>query len=458
MDSSPFSFPATDHVEPAARRTEPTRVRWKVIALLTSITSLTYLDRLNLGIAGKFIQDEFSISTPTMGWILSAFVLGYALCQVPGGWLGDKYGPRGVLTLAIVWWSILTAATAIAPRLPLARWFGLAWSFALVRFLIGMGEATALPNANKIISFWVGAGRRGVANSIFLMGVGVGGIVTPPLVAGITQRWGWRASFHVCALVGILIALAWRLYATNRPHEHQGVNALELAIIGQSKNDADTSALPNTRSKRRPPWRKMFSSLSVWGLILSYACEGYPNYIYYTWFFIYLVRVRGLRVTQGSMWAATPFLAVILLAPLGGLCSDRAVARFGKRRGRQYAAWLGMALSAAFLFAGAHTAKNSIAILLLAGALGFNIFATASWWAVCIDLTRNFSGSLSGLMNTCGNLGGWVSPILTAYIASRVGWTQALDFAAVVTLAAGLLWVFINADQNLESERRSQPR
>lgn len=432
----------------------PTHVRWHVLALLTVITSLTYLDRMNLGVAGKFIQDEFSIGTQTMGWILSAFVLGYALCQVPGGWLGDRYGPRDVLTWAIVGWSVFTAVTGLVPRLTATGWFSLGWSFAIVRFLIGMGVATALPNANKMTASWMGSGRRGIANSIFLMGVGVGGIVTPLLVAPIAQRWGWRASFYVCALLGGIVALAWRLYATNQPQEHRGVNTCELEIIRSGGSIASASApvaaMGEDPPKPRPPWRKMLSSSSVWALILSYFCEGYPNYVFYTWFFIYLVRVRGLEVMQASVWAPAPFVAVIVLAPFGGWFSDYAVARFGKRRGRRCSAWLGMACSAALLSIGSHAAHNTVAILLLAGALGFNIFATSTYWATCIDLTRNFSGSLSGLMNTCGNVGGWISPILTAYIATRFGWTRALDLAALVTLGAGALWIFVNAEQDLE--------
>lgn len=427
---------------------KPTVVRWHIVSLIALISALTYVDRLNLSIAGKYIQDEFAFGTETMGWILSAFVLGYALFQVPGGWMGDRFGPRHMLGLAIVWWSVFTAATGIAPRLPLAAWFGLAWSFAIIRFLIGVGEAAAFPNANKIIGYWIGATQRGIASSFFVAGVGAGGTLTPVFIAWIMQQWGWRTSFYLCALLGVGVALGWRFYATSRPEEHPGVNRAELELIHSSQ--PRHSSQPAISFRANPPWRRMLSKASVWGLILSYCCIGYPAYIYYTWFFIYLVRVRGLTVTQGSLWGATPFLAIMLLSPLGGWFSDRAVSKLGRRRGRQSAVWLGVALSAALLWAGSHTSDNTLAILLLAGAAGFNLFATATWWATCNDLTTNFCGSLSGLMNMCGNLGGWLSPIVTARIAARLGWTQALDLAAIVTLAAGLLWFLVHAEQNIE--------
>jgi ACS family glucarate transporter-like MFS transporter len=428
---------------------QPTHVRWHILVLLALIAALTYLDRLNLGIAGKQIQDEFAFSNERMGWILSAFVLGYALFQVPGGWLGDRFGPRAVLTVAIVFWSLCTAATALAPRLPLRDWFGLAWSFAIARFLVGVGEGTAFPNTSRMVGFWMSERERGIGNSLWLVGIGAGGMVTPMFVASLTERWGWRTSFYVCALVGGLVALAWHLYATNHPEEHRRVNAAELALIRSSIAGRDL-AHPSTARHQPIPWGRMLSSGSVWALILSYFCIAYPAYIFYTWFFIYLVRVRGLTVAQGGFWGSTPFIAIALLAPLGGRISDRAVARWGKRRGRQSAVWLGAACSATLLWSGGHSVDNTLAILLLAAAAGFNLFATATWWATCNDLTRSFSGSLSGLMNMCGNLGGWLSPIVTAYIATHLGWTQALDFGAIVTLAAPLLWLWVNAAKEIE--------
>jgi len=430
----------------------PTHVRWRIAALLTLITSLTYIDRLNLSIAGKHIQDEFHFSTQTMGWILSGFVLGYAIFQVPGGWAGDRFGPRRLLTFAMVWWSIFTAVTAIVPQLPAPAGMSLSAAFFIARFLIGVGEAAALPNSNKIVAAWMGQTRRGLGNSIFLMGVGVGGTVSPALIAYLAEHYGWRASFFVCGVLGLVLATAWHLYATNRPEEHPHVNPAELQIIQASRLGGGAASTSSRQAQpSNPPWRRILSSRSVWMLVLSYFCEGYPNYIYYTWFFLYLVRVRGLSVQQGGFWGAAPFLAIVMLAPLGGWLSDRAVSRLGRRRGRQAMIWLGMTASALLLASGAHAANTILAILLLSGAVGFNLFATATWWATCIDLTRNFSGSVSAMMNTCGNLGGWISPILTAYIATRWGWTQALDFAALVTLAAPILWIFVNADEDLEA-------
>lgn len=431
-----------------------THVRWHIIGMLAIISATTYVDRLNLSIAGKYIQDEFAFNTQTMGWILSAFVLGYALFQVPGGWMGDRLGPRRMLTFAIIWWSVFTALTAFAPSLPLAGWFGVAWSFVIIRFLIGMGEAAAFPNSNKVVAYWSGSEKRGAANSVFLTGVGLGGALTPMAIAWIMLHWGWRSSFLLCAGVGVAVAIVWQAYARDHPEDHPLVNAEELKVIYGDKRGSDFLLHKRNNPTKRVPWKTMSKSLSVWALVLSYFFIGYPVYIFYTWFFIYLVQVRGLTVARSGLWGSTPFVAIVLLTPLGGWLSDRAVQRLGIRRGRRGAVWIGALLSAIMLSAGGYIANNVYAILLLAGAAGFNLFAVPTWWATCNDLAPNFSGSLSGLMNMSGNLGGWLSPIATAAIATHFGWNMAFNFAALMTLVAGVLWVFVKADERLEFSRQ----
>jgi ACS family glucarate transporter-like MFS transporter len=424
-----------------------TVVRWQMMGLVTASSILTYLDRLNLSIAGKYIQDEFSISLQTMGWIFSAFLLGYALSQVPGGCLADRLGPRKVLIVAISSWSILTAATAIASRLPLAQWFGVAWSFAVVRFLIGIGEAPAAPSYTKVVANWMGYARRGLGSSFNLLGIGLGGALTPVLVTFFMQHWGWRSAFYCCGLLGILIALAWYALATDRPDQHPRVSQQELERIGR-----DPSKNTYVAMGCGVPWMRIFTNRSIAALVLGYFCQGFPIYFFHTWLFIYLVRVRGFSLAEGGFYGAMPYLAITLASPLGGLFSDFAVRKFGKRLGRRTAVWLGMFSSAILLWKGAHDGNKVAAIMLLAGAAGCNMFASVSFWAACIDLGQEYSGSVSGLMNTFGNLGGWLSPVVTAYMAARFGWTSALTLAALITAASGLSWLLVDPIQAIPSE------
>jgi len=425
----------------------PTHVRWQILVMLSMVMIVTALGRLNLSIAAKFMQDEFKFSAETMGWILGAFAFGYAVFQIPCGWAGDRYGPRLTLTIALLGWGVCTILMSIVSSL---RWdvpLHFAWSLAGIRLLTGAGEAASYPNATKVVAWWTTARERGLGSSLLLGGVGAGGVIAPLLFTGVIARWGWRWSFILTGVLAAGIAMVWYLFSADRPQEHPRVNAAELAILIRSRQAAGE----HTFSLQGTPWRRIFSSSSVWALLLSYFCHGYTPYIYYTWFFIYLTKVRGFPIAKGAFWGTIPFLTMTLMALAGGWFSDKAVLRWGHRRGRQSMACLGMTFSAALLVAGSHVAGPISAVLLLAGAAGFGSFAAPSWWASCIDMAPNYAGSLSGIMNTCANIAGGLSPVVTAHIVTRFGWSQALDFAAAVNVAAALIWFFVKADTNLEA-------
>jgi len=424
----------------------PTSIRWQILAILSLIMVVTAFGRLNLGIAGKSIQEEFHLSTQAMGWIFGAFAFGYALFQIPSGWAADRFGPRRTLTLAILWWATLTIAMNAVPFLALRLSLNLAWTFGVIRFLTGLGEAASYPNANRIVAFWTTKSERGIGTSLLLGGVGAGGVLAPALFAATMQRWGWRSSFLVSGILAVIVAVTWFLFSTNRPEEHAGVNAAELEILTADRR-SDRVAYASTKT----PWRNILFNRSVWGLLISYFFHGYTPFIYFTWFFIYLTRVRGLTIAKGGLWATTPFIAMTILSPIGGWLSDRAVQRYGVKRGRQSTVWIGMTTSALLLWIGSRTGNNTTAILLLAGAAGFSNFAAPSWWASCIDLAPNHSGSLSALMNTCANSAGGIAPVLTGYIATNFGWIRALDFAALMSFTAGIVWIFVDASNNVES-------
>lgn len=428
----------------------PTRVRWTVVALVAFVTGLTYVDRLNLGIVAKNFQEEFNFTPQTMGWILGAFSLGYAWFHVPGGWLADRFGARRVLAGAIIWFSVFTALTTIAPKLPILNLASAAWAFAIVRFLMGVGESAAFPVGNKMMGYWLGPNERGLGTSIFLAGVGVAGIIAPVLITRMAIAYGWRTPFVVLGLIGILAGLACYSYVTDRPEQNPRVNAAELAwIAGHTGTEVKPVQKQVSRAKG-VPWRKVFSSPTIWALMISHFCLVYPLYIFFTWFFIYLVKVRGVTVSKASFWGSAPFVANIIMVPFWGWLSDRAVQKLGKREGRRATAWLGIAGSALLLWSGSHTTNNAAALLQLAIAAGFNFAASAILYTTCTDISTKSSGSISGIMATFGSLGGAASPVVTVLIARKLSWSYALDFAALVTLVSGVAWFFIDADGSIE--------
>jgi ACS family glucarate transporter-like MFS transporter len=433
-------------------RVGPPKGRGRILLLVVIIMAVAALARLDLSIAGKNIQDQFSMSIQTLGFVLGAFFLGYAVFQVPWGYAADRFGPRIVLTAAIVWWSVFTIVLGFAPHLAVG-WLTVAWSLAIVRFLVGVGAAAAAPGVNKIAALWMGEDQRALGTSYMSFGTGIGGICTPLLIVWIMQRWSWQTSFYVCGVIGLVAAVACWRYTTDRPEEPPTISAAKLNFIRPGAGHSANPLLEG-QPRRRTPWKQMLSSRSVWALLLSYAFQNYVFYVYFDWFFFYLVRSRGLSPTKGGIWTSAPYIAITVLALVGGRVSDLAVQKFGKRRGRQTAIWIAAVCSPVLLVIGAHTRSNFVAIPLLAAAAGFNFFPVPAWWATCIDLMPNFSASLSALMNSFAHLAAWLSPILAAHLITHFGWTRTLDITALITVVPGLIWFLVNADENLEERFR----
>src|SRR6266513_3571840 len=175
----------------------PSRTRWKILALLTLISIITYVDRVHSSVAARQMMPALGLTPLHMGYVFSAFVLGYALFQIPGGWLGDRLGVRKVLAAAILWWSFFTACTAVAGTLPSAAWLGILGSLLLVRFLIGVGEAAALTNFNRTVADWLPPQERGFGIGVSIGGIGIGASLTPPAVAWIMVNYGWQSAFYL---------------------------------------------------------------------------------------------------------------------------------------------------------------------------------------------------------------------------------------------------------------------
>ncbi len=421
---------------------KPTAVRWRLFGMMLVVVTLTFIDRFNMNVAAKYIQQEFSLSNVQIGSLLSAFVLGYAVFQAPGGWLGDRIGARRVLLAAIVWWSIFTALTAVAPLLQAAG-LGLITSFWIVRFLIGAGEGPALPNVNKMIGRWMAPQERARGSSIFLIAVGLGGTFTPPAIAWVMVKWGWRPCFILCGALGLIVAVLWEFNSTERPEEHPKVNAAELKMILADRPAGRPGATP---------WRRMFTGTSLYALLLSNFMLGYVTYIFYTWFFLYLVNVRKLPVVSGSYWSTTPFIAILIAAPLGGWISDRMVKRFGHPWGRRIPVFVSALGSATLLMIGARIENPYYAVGLLAVAAGCNGVAAVTSWALPNDLSEHYSGSVAGVLNTTTNLGGALSPVLTPFLATRYGWIAAIDFAAGFMVCICLLWFLVHPERRIDTE------
>jgi ACS family glucarate transporter-like MFS transporter len=411
-----------------------------LIFLLFIISAIAFLDRTNISVAGIELRKDYAIDQVHLGWIFSAFLVGYALFQVPAGWLAARYGPRLVLTGALLWWGVFTAVTALIP--PDARHALLYLAFA--RFALGVGESVVYPSGNQFVSRWIPAQERGKANGLIFAGVGAGSGITPPLITAIILWGGWRASFYVCAVLGVLAAAAWYVLARDHPQDHGSVNAAELAHI--------EAGLPPARAMARTPvpWRTVLTSANVWGLFLSYFAFGYVIWIFFSWFFIYLAEARHLDLKSSAAYSMLPFLCMTVGCLAGGVINDRVSARHGLYWGRSGLAIISFILTGTFLILGSTADNATVAVVILAGGAGAIYLSQSSFWSVTADISGPHTGVVSGFMNMGCQIGGAVTSSLTPWIAAQFGWTAAFVVGAVVVLVGVIAWAIVDPNRLLE--------
>ncbi len=313
----------------------PTQIRWQILGLLFLISVVTYLDRINISVAGKQMSEELGLTDLEFGTIFSAFVLGYALFQIPGGWLGDRFGYKKVLVSALILWSLFTALTPLAPASPLVSLLGVVGAICLVRFLIGLSESVSYPCSTALAGKWFPPQERGRAIGTIFAGLGVGAALTSPIVAWLVVSYSWQISFYLCALVGILLGLVLVFSLTEWPQQHPRISESELEYIRAGRS-AETPASSAAAPARTTPWMKILTNRDVMLLFASYICIGYTVYIYFAWFYRYLTDERGFDALTASYFAIFPFLAMTVTAPLGGWLTDRLMLRVGQENCPSY--------------------------------------------------------------------------------------------------------------------------
>jgi ACS family glucarate transporter-like MFS transporter len=418
-----------------------TRVRWFLVFWLFVLSAVSYLDRVNISIAGGSIVDAYHLSDVQLGKVFSALVAGYALFQTVGGYLADRFGPRSVLTAGVLWWGIFTALTALVP----ANISGALFLFVLVRFLLGAGEAVIYPAANQFIARWIPVRERGIANGWIFAGVGAGAGLTPPLITYLMTHYGWRSSFWVCAIIGLLAGGVWFLAARDNPAEHPRVSAAELTAIQSGlRVTGDSPNLGKESADIPVPWKRVLRSREVWAVTVSYFCYGYVAWIFFSWFYRYLAKVRGLDLKASAFYSMLPFLAMLVCCLLGGAVNDRLTKWRGPRLGRCGLAAFAMGVAGIFIACGSQVQGVRLASVVLAGGAGALYFSQSSFWSVTADIAGASAGSVSGFMNMGGQMGGALTGSLTPWIAVRYGWTASFLVAAGLCVLGALGWLAVD--------------
>ena len=423
---------------------QTSRTRWLLVAWMVVISGIAYLDRINLSIAGPAIAREYHLSNIHLGWVFSAFVVGYGLFQVPGGTLADHWGARRVLTIGLLLWGVFTSLTAFVPP----EVSGALFLLIGVRLLLGAGEAAVYPSCIRVIANWIPTQDRGIVSGLILAGAGIGAAITPPLITFIMVRYGWHWSFWASALIGVAAAVVWFLLARDAPERHPWVSSSELALIRAGVDVKPPQAPPGT------PWRAILWNKEIAATTMSCFCTGYVSYIFFTWFFVYLTTVRGLDLKAGSIDTMLPFIAMAICAPLGGSISDALTRRYGKRVGRCGIAVVCIAMAGVFVVVGARAASPHVASIVLAGGVGAIYLAQSTFWSVIADVGGPWAGAATGVLNMGPQAGGVFTAILTPAIANRYGWTASFLTAAALCGVGSLLWLFVDPDRKLIHDSR----
>ncbi|MGA8430196.1 MAG: MFS transporter [Candidatus Sulfotelmatobacter sp.] len=422
-------------------RANTSNVRWLLVFWLFVLSAVSYLDRVNISIAGGSIAEAYHLSDVQLGQVFSAMLVGYALFQTIGGRLADRFGPRRVLAAGVAWWGIFTALTAMVP----ADIAGALLIFIAVRFLLGAGEAVIYPSGNQFIARWIPTTERGIANGWIFAGVGAGAGLTPLIVTYLMVHYGWRSSFWACSVIGFVAAAVWFFIARDTPAEHPRISASELTFIRSGLTELESKNDP----KALVSWRRVIQSKEVWALTLSYFCYGYVAWIFFSWFYRYLAKVRGLDLKASAFYTMLPFLAMLVCCLLGGTINDRLTKRFGLRAGRCGLAAFAISVAGIFIAFGSQVQSARLASVVLAGGAGALYLSQSSFWSVTADLAGGSAGSVSGFMNMGNQIGAALTASLTPWIAARFGWTTSFLVAAGLCLVGALSWLVVDPTRQL---------
>jgi sugar phosphate permease len=402
----------------------PTRTRWFVLLLMSLMYLICYMDRSNISVAQPEIAKAFGLSKTSMALVLSAFTWAYAVGQIPAGWLGDRLGPKKVLTGIMSWWSVAAMITGAA--VGLGSLFG-------ARFLLGLGEAGAFPVASRGMQLWFPRSERGRIQGTTHFFSRLAVAVTPFVAGSIILVWGWRAIFYIFGSLGLIWSLIFASCYRNSPE--RASNAPRLAP--------------------RTPWKRILGSPNMWSIALGYGCFFFGTNFYLTWYPTYLREHRHLSLQALGLIGSIPLFAGMAGDLAGGGISDFIFKKTGKARlARSTVAAPGFALSGLFLLPAAKTEVAWTSILCLAASFFFLELVIGPAWAVPMDVGGPFSGTVTGVMNMAGALAASVTPLVFGYYFGKGAWMAPFFITSAVMLAGALIWSFlINPETSVVGEK-----
>jgi ACS family glucarate transporter-like MFS transporter len=413
----------------------PSRARYRAAGFLLALAAVTYLDRICISILAPEMARDLRLSKIQMSFVFSAFAVAYAGFEIATAWWGERIGPRRVLTRIVVWWSCFTIATSLA------------WNYVsllAIRFLFGAGEAGAWPNAALAFSRWTPVSERGRAQGFFFAAAHLSGGLTPLLVVALLPHMSWRAIFAACGAVGFVWAATWFRWFRDEPRDHADVNVAEAQLIETGHSVAAHG------HAGRDVWKALAKSPNVWFLCLAYFSNSYGSYFVMTWLPTYLAEQRGFQTESLSFFSGLPLLLSVFGDISGGAVTDFLSRRFGLRLGRSGVAVAGYALAGIAMFGSVLSATPVMAASLIAVAVAASMFTLSASWAGCIDIGGEHTAVLSAAMNTTGQIGSILSPLVTGWVVTHFSnWQTPLFIMGGLYLASAILWMFVDPRKRL---------
>lgn len=388
-----------------------------ILAMLVILGMVTFLDRINISVAGSSIMHDLGLSPSEWGYVQSAFILSYGLLQIPVGALGDSFGHRKILAIIVLWWSAFTAFTGMAG--------GLA-TLIMIRFLFGIGEAGSSPCSTGVISRWFEKGEVGKAQGYVWAASRMGGALTPFVVIPVMIWVGWRAAFYLLGALGVIWALVWYWYYRD-PSQSSRTNASQSTSIN---------------------WRLLLCNKQFWLICAMYFFYAFGSWFFFSWFPTFMELGRGFEKSELTYAVAVPFIMSMIGNIAGGHLTDKLTKRYGVKIGRKALGSTSLSISAVCMFLAAFIPGKMAVFVFLSLCFGIFDLMLPSAWALCIDLGKRHAGTLSGAMNTAGNIGGFCCGILFGELVQQSGnYNLPLYMIAVMLIVSAVLFVFINPEK-----------
>lgn len=411
-----------------------------ILVMLIFLGVVTFLDRINITVAGSAIMKDLNLTPDQWGWILSAFILSYGLMQIPMGAMGDKRGHRSTLALIVLWWSAFTAFTGMA---------GGFVSLIMIRFMFGIGEAGSSPCSTGVISRWFPKKEVGKAQGYIWAASRMGGALTPFIVLPVITYLGWRAAFYILGAVGVIWSIVWYLFYRNQPKEMRGITQAEI-------DEAPVSQMETNSAKVSIPWKSLLSSKQFWLILSMYFFYAFGSWFFFSWFPTFMELGRGFEKDQLTYAIAVPFVMSMIGNISGGYLTDKLSAKYGLKVGRKALGSSSLIISAIFMFLAAFIPGKMQVFIFLSLAFGIIDLMLPSAWALCIDLGKKYSGAVSGAMNTAGNLGGFVCSLIFGYVVSATGnYNLPLYIIAGMLVISAIIFMFIDPTKQIIKEEEN---